>query len=126
MKQKKTVIAAVGLSLALVVSACGSSKSATGSGSSTTAGSGAASGTPYQVGFDSSLSGPYAANGVGQRGGFTAYINYINNHGGVNGHPIHDAAEFRSYLLHVSPHEPLVLQVERMGDLKFIPITTSD
>ena len=37
-----------------------------------------------------------------------------------------DAAEFRSYLLHLAPHEPLVLQVERMGDLKYIPITTND
>jgi serine protease Do len=44
----------------------------------------------------------------------------------VNGRPIHDAAEFRSYLLHFPPHEPLVLQVERMGDLKYIPITTND
>jgi serine protease Do len=44
----------------------------------------------------------------------------------VNGRPIHDAAEFRSYLLHVPPDEPLVLQVERMGDLKYIPITTSE
>jgi S1-C subfamily serine protease len=44
----------------------------------------------------------------------------------VNGHPIHDAAEFRSYLLHLPPHEPLVLQVERLGDLKYIPITTND
>ena len=93
MKQKKTVIAAAGLSLVLAVSACSSSKTSTNTGtnggSSTTAKSGgAASGTPYQVGFDSSLSGPYAANGVGQRNGFNAYIDYTNAHGGVNGHPV--------------------------------------
>jgi len=44
----------------------------------------------------------------------------------VNGHPIHDVVEFRSYLLHHPPHEPLVLQVERMGDLKYMPITAND
>ena len=89
MKQKKTVLAAASLGLALAVAACGSSKSSTGNGSSpTTARTTGASGTPYQIGFDSSLSGPYAANGVGQRNGFKAYIDYVNSHGGVNGHPV--------------------------------------
>jgi S1-C subfamily serine protease len=44
----------------------------------------------------------------------------------VNGRPIHDVAAFRSYLLQVPPHEPLVLQVERMGYLKYMLITTSE
>lgn len=96
MKSNKVVLAGVGVSLALAISACSSStKSSSGSGSSTTAataasssGSGQATGSPYEVGFNSSLSGPYAANGTGQRDGFVSYINYVNSHGGVNGHPI--------------------------------------
>ena len=95
MKSNKFVVAGVGVSMALAVAACSSStKSSSGSGSPTTAkagsssGSGQATGSPIQVGFDSSLSGPYAANGVGQRDGFMSYINYVNAHGGVNGHPM--------------------------------------
>jgi serine protease Do len=44
----------------------------------------------------------------------------------VNGRPIHDVAGLRSYLLHVPQHEPLVLQVERSGQLKYIAITAND
>jgi branched-chain amino acid transport system substrate-binding protein len=91
-KPKKLVVAGVGVSLALAVSACGSSTKTSSAGSSNTtgssSGSGQATGTPYQVGFDSSLSGPYAANGVGERDGFMSYIKYVNSHGGVNGHPV--------------------------------------
>ncbi len=97
MKSNKVVLAGVGVSMALAIAACGSStKSSSGNGSSNTtvasgggsSGSVQATGSPYEVGFNSSLSGPYAANGVGQRDGFVSYINYVNNHGGINGHPM--------------------------------------
>jgi serine protease Do len=44
----------------------------------------------------------------------------------VNGRPIHDVAGLRSYLLHAPPREPLVLQVERNSQLKYIAITAND
>ena len=89
MKQSKVVLASIGAVLALVAGACGSSsKSKAATGSSATTAPAKASGPPYQVGFDSSLSGTYAANGTGQRSGFTAYIKYVNDHGGVNGHQV--------------------------------------
>ena len=47
-----------------------------------TAESGASSGA-YQIGFTNSLSGAVATYGVGANAGFTAYINYVNKHGGV-------------------------------------------
>jgi branched-chain amino acid transport system substrate-binding protein len=81
MKHRTLIMAGVGMSLALVAAACGSSKSSSSPTSSN-------SSQPYEVGFDSSLSGPYAANGVGQRNGFMAYIDYVNAHGGENGHQI--------------------------------------
>lgn len=92
MNSKKLALVGVGVSLALAVSACSSSPKTSTGGSSNTTGSSSgtkqATGAPYQVGFDSSLSGPYAANGVGERDGFMSYIKYVNSHGGINGHPI--------------------------------------
>src|SRR5579859_6002530 len=83
LKQSKVVLASIGAVLVLVAGACGSSsKSKAATGSSATTAAAKASGPPYQVGFDSSLSGTYAANGTGQRSGFTAYIKYVNDHGG--------------------------------------------
>lgn len=84
MKPRKFVIAAAGVVMALGATACGSSSKSSGS---TSSGSSSSSGA-YQVGFDSSLSGAYAANGTGERNGFNAEISYVNAHGGVNGHQV--------------------------------------
>jgi len=83
MSRRKAFAAAVGLLVALGAAACGSSTPNSGGD-----GGSQASNAAYQVGFDSSLSGPYAANGVGQREGFMAYVDYVNKHGGVDGHPV--------------------------------------
>jgi serine protease Do len=40
----------------------------------------------------------------------------------VNGHPIHDAAALRNSLIQVPVNEPLILQVERDGHLRYIAI----
>src|SRR5487761_1285190 len=52
------------------------------------AGTAAAAGGSYKIGYATTLSGPYSANGIGERKGFTAYIAYVNKHGGVHGKKI--------------------------------------
>lgn len=47
-----------------------------------------ATGTPYVVGAVTPLSGSLAFIGSGLKAGTTAYYNYVNAHGGINGHPI--------------------------------------
>jgi branched-chain amino acid transport system substrate-binding protein len=42
----------------------------------------------YSIGFTSGLTGQFGAVGQGVRNGITAYFADVNNHGGVNGHPI--------------------------------------
>lgn len=78
MFRSRIALLGVGVLLASTVAACSSSSSP---------GSGGGSGT-YKVGFDSDLSGQYSLNGVGQRDGFKAYFDYVNAHGGLNGHKV--------------------------------------
>ncbi|HEY3716104.1 MAG TPA: ABC transporter substrate-binding protein [Jatrophihabitantaceae bacterium] len=82
MYRSRIALVAAGVLIAGSLVACGSS-----GGGSSTKGS-ASSGGSYRVGFDSDLSGPYALNGVGQKDGFQAYFDYINAHGGINGHQV--------------------------------------
>jgi branched-chain amino acid transport system substrate-binding protein len=57
-------------------------------GPSQSAGAGAATGTPIQVGFTSDLSAQFATNGQGLKKGLDAYVMHLNKNGGVNNHPI--------------------------------------
>ena len=43
---------------------------------------------PYVIGVPTELTGPFAYIGNGQLQGLTAYINYVNSQGGVNGRKI--------------------------------------
>jgi branched-chain amino acid transport system substrate-binding protein len=80
---------AVVAALALVASACGSSKSSSSSpGTSAPAGS-APKGTPFKIGYieeavslGSGSSEPYTIPA------FRAWVDWANAHGGINGHPI--------------------------------------
>ena len=49
-------------------------------------------GTPYEIGFTADLSQQFANFGNGLKNGFTGYFNYLNQHGGVNSHPVHVTA----------------------------------
>jgi len=77
MFRSRIAILGVGVLVASTLAACGSSSSGSGGG-----------GGEYQVGFNSDLSGKYSLNGVGQRDGFKAYFDYVNAHGGINGHKV--------------------------------------
>ena len=71
---------------ALVLGACGSSKSSKSASSNTTA---ASNKSPYELAVDTDLSGPFSAPaGIPLSEGFQAYIESINAKGGVNGHKI--------------------------------------
>jgi branched-chain amino acid transport system substrate-binding protein len=78
--------AAVALTSALVLSACGSS----GGGSSSTASgsSSAGSGTPIEWGVNAELSGPLSSYGSTIAGGVKAYVDQVNASGGINGSKI--------------------------------------
>jgi branched-chain amino acid transport system substrate-binding protein len=75
-RARSLVAAGAALLVAGSLAACGNG---TGSGGS---------GSQYQLGFSSDLSGKYALNGVGQRDGFKAYFDYVNSKGGINGHKV--------------------------------------
>ena len=97
---------AVVTTLALAAAACGSSSkpSSTGStgstsgGSSTTvgstgataagSGSGAATGSPYQIGFITSQTGGASSSYANSIKGAEARIDALNAGGGINGHPL--------------------------------------
>jgi branched-chain amino acid transport system substrate-binding protein len=68
----------------LLVAACGSSGTASKPGGS---GGGGSSGS-FHVGMTLDLSGPLSSVGQPQRDGAKAYIDYVNAHGGVDGHQI--------------------------------------
>jgi branched-chain amino acid transport system substrate-binding protein len=85
MKHRRGI--ALGALAAMAVAACGSSNTTSGSGAATDSAT-SASGEPYQIGLDSDLSAQFAANGTGLRTGFLAYTTWVNQHGGVNGHPL--------------------------------------
>lgn len=94
MRRSGLWLSAVVLTAATIVGAAACSSSTTGSAGKTTGGggttttAGGTSGGTVKIGYATTLSGPYAANGVGERNGFTAYIDYVNKHGGVNGQKI--------------------------------------
>src|SRR3981081_947730 len=71
--------------------ACGPTSSTSGSpgGSSSSQAAGPATGTPYEIGFTADLSQQFANFGNGLKNGFNAYFDYLNQHGGVDGHPVH-------------------------------------
>jgi branched-chain amino acid transport system substrate-binding protein len=75
---KRFAAAGIAALTAVALAACGSGTGGGGSGGS----------EPYQVGFNSDLSGKFSLNGVGQRDGFKAYFDYINSKGGINGHQV--------------------------------------
>jgi branched-chain amino acid transport system substrate-binding protein len=86
MKARLAAVASTAV-LAVAVSACGSSGS-----SSTTAASGGgtatAKGSPFQILDITALSGPYAAIGLPESQAAKAAVNYINAHGGADGHQL--------------------------------------
>ena len=65
-----------------------SSAASSGGGSSGSGSSGSGSKAPYTVGYAGPLSGDLAFVGNPYRTGALAYIDYVNAHGGVNGHQI--------------------------------------
>jgi branched-chain amino acid transport system substrate-binding protein len=80
MISSRLALLSAGALVAASLAACGGSGGGSGGSS--------ANSDPYQVGFNSDLSGKYALNGVGQRDGFKAYFDYINSKGGINGHKV--------------------------------------
>jgi branched-chain amino acid transport system substrate-binding protein len=78
----------IGLVLVLAVAACGSSGSSasTGTSASSVSTAAAASGTPIKVAAIVSETGP--APFTGWANGAEAYFDYVNAHGGVQGHPV--------------------------------------
>ncbi len=82
-------VAGIAALVVLTGAACGSSKStSTATPASSTQAGTAAAGEPYVVGSTSDLSGPIAFEGTALRDGLRAYLSYVNQQGGVNGHPI--------------------------------------
>jgi branched-chain amino acid transport system substrate-binding protein len=82
LKLRSTIAAGIALAAAITLAACsgGASPSASGSGSG--------SKTPYVLGFNDALTGTIAFAGTTNLAGFQTYIDYVNDNGGVNGHPI--------------------------------------
>lgn len=76
------IVAAIVTAAASVLTACG-----TKSGSKSTPGKTTTAGT-YNIGMTTDLSGPLAAYGPNMRDGGQAYVDYINQHGGINGHKL--------------------------------------
>ena len=70
--------------------ALGSAAALIGAGATTLIGSAptSASSAPYVIGAVTSLSGPLSSIGDALSSGSKAYFNYVNAHGGVNGHKI--------------------------------------
>lgn len=78
-------VLAVAPLLALAAAACGSSTSA---GSSATSAGSSASGAPIVVGAMGSFTGAGSGSTATAKDVMTAWVDYTNAHGGVNGHPI--------------------------------------
>jgi branched-chain amino acid transport system substrate-binding protein len=84
------------LLVAAVVTACGSSKAKSSSTATTTSGSstpgtsssGKTSGGDYVIGVDDDLSGALAFYGQDGLQNDQAAVNYVNAHGGINGHAV--------------------------------------
>lgn len=72
----------------LAATACSSSSGGSSQSSSSSSGSSASSAGPYTVGADTSLSGPLAFIGTALAAGAREYFDYLNAHGGVNGHKV--------------------------------------
>jgi branched-chain amino acid transport system substrate-binding protein len=91
MKARLAAVASTAV-LAVAVSACGSSGSssstAAAGGSTATGGSSTAKGSPFQILDITALSGPYAATGLPETQATKAAVNYINAHGGADGHQL--------------------------------------
>ena len=89
MKKKSMHSLAVLAAVALLVTACGSSKSGTAAPSGTTGGgSGTASGSPITIALVTSLTGIAGPEFKRSPQGFLARIALQNAQGGVNGHPL--------------------------------------
>jgi ABC-type branched-subunit amino acid transport system substrate-binding protein len=86
----------LGAALAVVASACGSSNNSTGGGGAGAAGATAAAatkatGTPITLGWVGTMSGSQAgviAVEKQELGGAQAYFGWLNDHGGVDNHPV--------------------------------------
>jgi branched-chain amino acid transport system substrate-binding protein len=77
----KAVTAAGVAALAVSLTACGSS-------GNSAAGSGGGDKSPYVIGATEDLSGNLAVYGKWAKDSLTGYFNYVNAHGGVNGHQV--------------------------------------
>ena len=84
---------------ALITAACSSSTtgtSSTATGSGTSSGQSSATGSPVKVAFLGTISGPTGSNGATVAQVVQAWGRYINDHGGLAGHPVeievHDTA----------------------------------
>jgi branched-chain amino acid transport system substrate-binding protein len=73
---KRSTLAATGMMLAILVGITGCGSPGTSAVDS------------YRIGFSTDLSGKFAQFGTGQRDGFKAYFDYVNVHGGLDGHPV--------------------------------------
>ena len=81
----KAIAALAAVSATVSLAACSSSGSGNNSGGSGSSGS---SGGDYVVGATEDLSGPLAVYGKWAKESLTGYFNYVNDHGGVNGHHV--------------------------------------
>lgn len=91
MKARLAAVASTA-ALAVAVSACGSSGSSSSSaaagGSAGGSGAATAKGSAFQILDITALSGPYAATGLPETQAAKAAVNYINAHGGADGHQL--------------------------------------
>jgi branched-chain amino acid transport system substrate-binding protein len=87
MKARLAAAASAAAVLAVAISACGSSGSSSAAGGSGSAAAGA-KGSSFQILDITALSGPYAATGLPETQATKAAVNYINAHGGADGHQL--------------------------------------
>lgn len=78
---KKRPRIALALFAAVAVVACGGTSSSSNQPK-------AATGAPYIVGFEGGLTGSVSADPISRLDGMKGYFNWLNNNGGVNGHPV--------------------------------------
>jgi branched-chain amino acid transport system substrate-binding protein len=74
--------------LAVAISACGSSGSSSSAGGASGSATSTAKGSAFQILDISALSGPYAATGLPETQATRAAVNYIDAHGGADGHQL--------------------------------------
>ncbi len=88
-----SALLAVGV-MALVLVACGSSSSSSsstsdgGTSSASGGGSSSASKSPYVIGSIVSETGPFGSSDAAGAQGVKDWANYVNSHGGINGHHV--------------------------------------